>query len=194
MKQKFFITTIIFIILINIYLPIFSYANTVQGLSITYEEPIIHSEAGLLIEVNSGNILYSKNSNKKMYPASTTKIMTAILALENCNLNEIATVSKNAINLVPSGYTTAQLVAGEKMSIQDLLYGLMLNSANEAANVIAEHVSGSVEEFSKLMNSKAEELGCTNTHFVNANGMHNENHYTTAEDLAKITAYCMKNK
>ena len=120
--------------------------------------------------------------------------MTAILALENCKLDEIATVSKNAVDLVPSGYTNAKLVPGEKMSIKDLLYGLMLNSANEAANVLGEHISGSIEEFAKLMNKKADEIGCTNTHFVNTNGMHNENHYTTAADLAKIAVYCMKNE
>lgn len=161
---------------------------------ILYKEPTINSEAGLLIEVDSGNILFDKNSTKQMNPASTTKMMTAILALENCDLDEKATVSKNAIALVPSGYTTAKLVAGEKMSIENLLYGLMLNSANEAANVIAEHISGSIEEFSKLMNEKAKEIGCTNTNFVNANGMHNENHYSTAEDLAKIAIYGMKNE
>lgn len=205
MKSKIFIMNVIFIILVNIYLPMFSDAAEKQELvpneptetisySEIYKEPNINSEAGLLIEIKSGNILFSKNANAKMYPASTTKMMTAILTLENCELNEKATVSKNAINLVPSGYTNAKLVAGEEMTIEDLLYGLMLNSANEAANVLAEHISGSIEAFAELMNAKAKELGCTNTHFVNANGMHNENHYTTAEDLAKIGIYCMKNE
>ena len=129
-----------------------------------------------------------------MYPASTTKIMTAILSIENCNLDDITTVSENAVKSVPSGYTNAKLVIGEKISIRDLLYGLMLNSANEAANVLAEHISGSVEEFAKLMTKKAKKLGCTSTNFVNANGMHNDNHYTTAEDLTKIAIYCMKNE
>jgi D-alanyl-D-alanine carboxypeptidase (penicillin-binding protein 5/6) len=128
-----------------------------------------------------------------MYPASTTKIMTAILAIENCKLTEKATVSQNAVDLVPSGYTNAKLVPGEKLTIKDLLYALMLNSANEAANVLAEHVSGSIEDFAVLMNKKAKELGCKNTNFLNANGMHNENHYTTAEDLAIIANYCMEN-
>ena len=129
-----------------------------------------------------------------MYPASTTKIMTAILALEKCQLYDETTVSQKAVSSVPSGYTNARLVPGEKMTIENLLYGLMLNSANEAANVIAEHISGSIEEFAILMNQKAEELGCKNTHFLNANGMHNENHYTTAEDLAIIAKYCMENE
>jgi D-alanyl-D-alanine carboxypeptidase len=164
-----------------------------KALAVDLEPFEINSESAILIEPESGNVLYSKNSTEKMYPASTTKIMTAILAIENCNLDEIATVSENAIKLVPSGYTNAKLVSGEKMSIEDLLYGLMLNSANEAANVIAEHVSGSIENFAKLMNQKAEELGCKNTHFVNANGMHDDNHYTTAEDLSIIATYCMEN-
>lgn len=146
------------------------------------------------MKVTLGNVLYSKNSTKKMYPASTTKIMTAILTIENCDLTEMATVSKNAVYSVPSGYTTAKLVVGEKMSVEDLLYGLMLNSANEASNVLAEHISGSVEKFAVLMNEKAKELGCKNTNFLNANGMHHENHYTTAEDLAIIAKYCMQNE
>jgi D-alanyl-D-alanine carboxypeptidase len=129
-----------------------------------------------------------------MYPASTTKIMTAILAIENCDLTEKATVSQNAVSLVPSGYTNAKLVPGEKLSVEDLLYALMLNSANEAANVLAEHVSGSIDKFVVLMNEKAKELGCKSTNFLNANGMHNENHYTTAEDLAIIANYCMENE
>lgn len=146
------------------------------------------------MKVKHGNVLYSKNSSKIMYPASTTKIMTAILAIENCDLTEKATVSQNAVSLVPSGYTNAKLVPGEKLSVEDLLYALMLNSANEAANVLAEHVSGSIDKFVVLMNEKAKELGCKSTNFLNANGMHNENHYTTAEDLAIIANYCMENE
>ena len=196
MKKRILILNIFLIILFNLFLPYFSIATETGMVEnvLTASEPTINSQAGILIELNSGNVLFSKNASEKMYPASTTKIMTAILALEKCDLSEKATVSKNAIKLVPSGYTNAKLVAGEEMSIEDLLYGLMLNSANEAANVIAEHISGSIEEFSKLMTEKAKELGCTNTNFVNANGMHDENHYTTAEDLAKIAIYCMKNE
>lgn len=200
MKPKVFISNIILIIILNFCLPNFVYSADVQSeteqptSNFVVEQPKINSEAGFLMEVNSGNILYSKNSDEKLYPASTTKIMTAILTLENCKLDDVATVSQNAVALVPSGYTNAKLVPGEEMSIEDLLYGLMLNSANEAANVLGEHISGTIDEFAKLMNSKAEELGCKNTHFVNTNGMHDENHYTTAEDLAKIAVYCMKNE
>ena len=203
MKSKIFCFNIILILVLNMFFPIFVYGKEINNNStdivpnedfVEYEEPQINSEAGFLMEVETGNVLYTKNSSKKLYPASTTKIMTAILTLENCELDEMATVSKNALDLVPSGYTNAKLVAGEEMSIKDLLYGLMLNSANEAANVLGEHISGSIDEFAKLMNKKAEELGMINTHFVNTNGMHNENHYTTAEDLAKLAIYCMKNE
>lgn len=148
----------------------------------------------ILIEENSGIVLYEKNSKEKMYPASTTKILTAILVLENCELSDIVTVSSSALEGIPYGYVTAGLYSGEQLTVEDLLYALLLKSANEVAVIFAEHVSGSVEEFSKLMNNKAKEIGCTNTHFVNPNGIHNENHYTTPYDLALIAQYCMKNE
>ena len=156
-------------------------------------EPNLKSEAAILFEVSTGNILYSKNATQKLYPASTTKILTAIIAIESCELDDVATVSKNAIALVPSGYSNGGLVPGEELTIKDLLYALMLNSANEAANVLAEHISGTIDKFSILMNQKADEIGCTNSNFLNTNGMHNDNHYTTALDLAIIANYCMKN-
>ena len=146
------------------------------------------------MEASTGKVVYEKNGYEKKYPASTTKIMTAILAIEHCNLNETATASEFAINSVPSGYSTANIQIGETLSVKDLLYALMLQSANESAVILAEHVSGSQEAFANLMNEKAKELGCKNTHFINPNGIHNENHYTTAYDLALITQYAMKNQ
>lgn len=157
-------------------------------------EKNLSSEAVLLMEASTGKVVYEKNGYEKKYPASTTKIMTAILAIEHCNLNETATASEFAINSVPSGYSTANIQIGETLSVKDLLYALMLQSANESAVILAEHVSGSQEAFANLMNEKAKELGCKNTHFVNPNGIHNENHYTTAYDLALITQYAMKNQ
>lgn len=153
----------------------------------------INSEAGLLVETSTGKILYEKNAYKKMYPASTTKILTAILVLEKCNLDDIATVSENALSHIPSGYVTCNLQIGEEISIKDLLYALMVPSANDAAFVLAEYVGGSVEEFANMMNEKAKEIGCTGTHFVNPNGIHDENHYTTAYDLYLMGDYAMKN-
>ena len=158
------------------------------------KEPNIDSGAALLVETNTGRILYEKNAYKRMYPASTTKILTAILVLENCNLNDIATVSINALESIPTGYVTAPLQPGEEMSIKDLLYALMVKSANDAAVVLAEHVSGSIEQFSNLMNNKAKELGCKDTHFVNPNGIHDNEHYTTAYDLYLMANYGMKNE
>lgn len=157
-------------------------------------EKNLSSEAVLLMEASTGKVVYEKNGYEKKYPASTTKIMTAILAIEHCNLNETATASEFAINSVPSGYSTANIQIGETLSVKDLLYALMLQSANESAVILAEHVSGSQEAFANLMNEKAKELGCKNTHFINPNGIHNENHYTTAYDLALITQYAMKNQ
>lgn len=154
--------------------------------------PDTYSSACLLMEESTGKILYSKNANSIMYPASTTKIMTAILTLENCKLSDTAVVSHNAVFSIPSGYSTASLVEGEVLTIEQLLNVLLIPSANDAAVVLAEHIAGSVESFSDMMNAKAVELGCLNTHFVNPNGIHNENHYSTAYDLALIGKYAMQ--
>ena len=173
----------------------FSYTLAVTLAEKTNElEKNLSSEAVLLMEASTGKVVYEKNGYEKKYPASTTKIMTAILAIEHRNLNETATASEFAINSVPSGYSTANIQIGETLSVKDLLYALMLQSANESAVILAEHVSGSQEAFANLMNEKAKELGCKNTHFINPNGIHNENHYTTAYDLALITQYAMKNQ
>lgn len=154
----------------------------------------VNAKAALMIEKNTGKIIYEDSAKEKKYPASVTKILTAILVLENCELDDVATVSEKSISNIPSGYVIAPLFAGEKMSIEDLLYALMLKSANDAAYVLAEHVGGSVEGFSDMMNKKAKELGCENTHFVNPNGIHNEEHYTTAYDLYLISKYAMQNE
>ena len=152
----------------------------------------VYAPAAILMESTTGKILYSKNANQKMYPASTTKIMTAILTLENCNLSDIVTVSHNAIFSVPVGYSNANLQEGEELTVEQLLNVLLIPSANDAAFALAEHIAGSVDAFSDMMNKKAEEIGCKNTHFVNPNGIHNENHYSTAYDLALIGNYAMK--
>lgn len=155
----------------------------------------IFSDAAILIDSNSGKTLYEKNSTKKVFPASTTKILTAILAIENIeNLQETTTVNYSAISVIPSGYSSAYLSEGEVISLEYVLQAFLIHSANEAGNVLAEYVSGSIEKFVELMNQKLEEIGCKNTHFVNTNGIHDENHYTTAEDMAIIARYCMKNQ
>lgn len=154
----------------------------------------ITAGAALLMDSSTNKILYSKNPDEKMYPASTTKILTSILAIEHCNLNDIVSVPYEAISIVPSGYSIASLQAGEQLTVEQLLQLSLVQSANDAANVLAFHISGSIDGFAMLMNSKIEELGLTNTHFTNPSGKHDENHYTTAHDLALIMQYCMKNE
>lgn len=167
--------------------------NTLFSINTFATEPNINAGAALSVELSTGKIIYEKNAHKKMYPASTTKVMTALLVLENCELADIATVSYSALSAVPSGYAVANLQVGEKITIEDLLYALLVKSANEAANVLAEHVAGSVESFSAMMNTRAEELGCETTHFVNPNGVHSDDHYSSAYDLYLITNEAMKN-
>ena len=154
----------------------------------------LNSAGAVLIETNTGKVLYDKNMNQRLYPASLTKILTTILAIENCDLSEQVTASGYAIDSIPSGYTTAGILEGESFTLEEVLQVTMLRSANEAATMVAEHVSGSVEEFAKLMNKKAKEIGCLDSNFVNANGMHDENHYSTPYDMAIIQQYCMKNQ
>ena len=154
--------------------------------------PSTYSPSTLLMDLDSGKILYSKNANTRMYPASTTKIMTAILTIENCQLTDTAIASHNAIYSVPSGYSHANIQEGEELTIEQLLNVLLIPSANDAAFVLAEHIAGSVEAFADMMNAKAVEIGCKDTHFVNPNGVHDENHYSTAYDLALIGKYAMQ--
>jgi D-alanyl-D-alanine carboxypeptidase (penicillin-binding protein 5/6) len=147
--------------------------------------------AGVVIDQDSGRVLYDKNGDKVLPMASTTKIITAIVAIEKGNLSDVVVVSKTASSI---GGSTVGLKAGEKITMEELLYGLMLRSGNDSAIAIAEHIGGSLEKFSKLMNDKALELGAYNTSFVTPHGLDRENHYTTARELAKITAYTMKNE
>lgn len=180
-----------------IYLFIFLSLNIILIPKVNADEeniPNIASPSALLMDLNSGKILYEKNIDQKMYPASLTKVITAIITLEHCDLNDVATVSYDAVMTISSGYVTANLQVGEELTIEQLLYVLMVGSSNDAAIVLAEHISGSVDEFSKLMNEKAKEIGCTSTHFVNPNGAHDENHYSTARDLALISKYAMQNE
>lgn len=156
--------------------------------------PNIGCKAAYIADPITGKIFYEKNAHEKMYPASTTKILTALVVLEKCELTEKAVVSRNALKLVPSGYSNAKLQAGEELDIKTLLYALLIPSANEAANVLAEHVSGSIEAFAELCNNRAKELGCETLHFVNPNGLHDKNHYCSAYDLYLIAKECQKHE
>lgn len=156
--------------------------------------PALSARAAMLVDLQSGRALVSHNADEKVYPASLTKIMTCLLALENSNLDDIVTVSETALMDIDPDGTTADLQVGEQISMNDLLHLITVYSANEACNVIAEHVSGSVSAFLALMNARARELGCTNTNFTNTHGLHDEAHYTTVRDLYRITAAALEHE
>ena len=210
MNRKILISIIMVLMLVS---PISVYAdNNITGdvtsdykpeITLKYERdeqkvldnvPRIGCKAAYVAEPTTGKIIYEKNAHEKMYPASTTKILTALVVMEKCGLTDTAVVSQNALDLVPEGYSNAQLKSGEELSISDLLYALLIPSANEAANVLAEHVSGSVEAFAELCNNRAKELGCETLHFVNPNGLHSEDHYCSAYDLYLIAKECKKHE
>lgn len=185
MKKLFVTLFLTFLILFP-----FSYVLSADIIS---DIPSTSAEAFILLDNRTNKILYSKEENKKMYPASTTKILTAIIVLENCNLNDVVTASYDAIMSIPNGYSIANIQIGEQLTVEQLLELLLIHSANDAANVLAEFVGGSIDSFVSMMNTKMNELGLTDSHFTNVYGMHDENHYTTAHDLAFIMKYCLKN-
>lgn len=150
----------------------------------------ISATSAIAIDSDSLRILYEKNAFSKKPMASTTKVMTIIVAIENNSLDDIVTISQKAASTSGS---SAQLKAGKKIKLEELLYGLMLKSGNDAAVAIAEHTAGSVEEFAKLMNNKAVEIGALNTNFVTPHGLDENNHYSTAYDMAIIASYALKN-
>ncbi|WP_223595438.1 D-alanyl-D-alanine carboxypeptidase family protein [Neobacillus bataviensis] len=175
------------------YFIIFLVALSWQMKAFAAEEPSLElkSEAACLLDSETGAVLYAKNADQKMYPASITKIATAIYAIEKGDLNSIATVSANAVR---QDGTRVYLVAGEQVPLKKLIQGMLINSGNDAAVAIAEHLDGSVEHFAKNMNQYIySTIGVKNTHFTNPNGLFDENHYTTAMDMAIITNYAMKN-
>ena len=155
--------------------------------------PALDATAALLVSPESDMVLYEKNADEKRYPASTTKIMTALLTLENVSdLSAVVTAEASDFENVTADSSNAGIKLGEQVTVKDLLYALMLPSANEAAYMLARHVSGSWEQFVDMMNERAAELGCTGTHFCNPCGLHEDDHYTTAHDLYRIAKQAMK--
>ena len=142
--------------------------------------------AALLFNIDTKEVLYAKNIYERLYPASTTKLMTALVALKNGDLDAQTSVSQEAITFSESGVSTAKLKEGDVLTLRQLLYALLTVSANDAANVIAEQIAGNQEQFVAMMNAEAKSLGATGTNFVNASGLHDKNHYTTAYDLYLI--------
>ena len=159
--------------------------------------PEISAKHAVLMDANYDEVLYERSAHEKAYPASITKVMTALLVCEaidngQLTLEQTVTVSETAMSNLHANGSTANIKAGEIMCVKDLLYCLLLPSANEASNILAEAVSGSVEEFVTLMNKRVQELGCTGTHFANAHGLHDDNHYTSAYDIAVFTKEALK--
>ena len=156
------------------------------------EAPVVESPSAILMEMNTGAVLYQKNSDEKNYPASITKILTTLIALENSDLNEVVTFSDAAIdNTEGSGIARDY---GEQMTMEQCLYAVMLASANECAYAVAEHVGGTIENFVNMMNERAAQLGCTTTHFSNPHGLFSEDHYTSARDMALIAKAAYENE
>ena len=149
--------------------------------------PIISAEGAIVMEAETGAILYAKNINEQLYPASITKLLTAIIAMDECEPDELVTFSKAAVESIDwRNDANLGIAPGNSITMEQCLYGLLTGSANEVAYAIAEHVSGDIESFAKKMNEKAKELGCTHSNFVTPNGIHDENHYTSAYDMALI--------
>ncbi|MEG1847437.1 MAG: D-alanyl-D-alanine carboxypeptidase family protein [Lachnospiraceae bacterium] len=156
--------------------------------------PAIGAESAIVMDANSGAILYAKNIHEQLYPASTTKILTCLLATEHAEMDEIVEYSKDAVFGIERDSSNMGMDVGEKITMEQSLYGILVGSANEAACAVAEHISGSVADFATLMNEKAASLGCKDSHFMNPNGLYNENHYTSAYDLATIASAFFQNE
>ena len=165
-----------------------------RSVNASVKAPSVSAEGAVLVDGSSRRVLYEKNSDKRLYPASTTKIMTALVTLETLDELGLGPDSKVIVPVEAAGVegSSLYLKAGEKLSLEELLYGLMLQSGNDSAEAIAVCVGGTRETFVEKMNLKAEQLGCSGTHFVNPSGLFDENHYTTAGDLAIIAAEAMK--
>ena len=156
-------------------------ANVTKNTSVNMAD----ATAAALFDVNNANIIYAKNIHERLAPASLTKVLTAVIALEHGNLDDIITVTKG-VKITESGATLCGLKEGDTLTLNQALHALLIHSANDAANAIAIHLGGSLEGFATLMNEKAKELGATNSHFVNPHGLSDDNHYTTAYDLYLI--------
>lgn len=166
-------------------------SKSIETASVVENEPNINARIAVAYDRKSGKVIYGKNENKRTAMASTTKIMTAIVLIENADLNQTITVSAKAAG---TGGSRLGLKHNDKITMKDLLYGLMLKSGNDAAVAIAENVGGSIEKFADLMNEEAKKIGLDNTHYVTPHGLDNPEHYTTAYELAKLADYALKNE
>ena len=156
-------------------------------------EIAIQAEGGILMDADSGCVIFGQNIHQQFFPASITKILTALIIVERCDLDDTITFSHNAVYNVERGSTSAGYDTGDQITVREALYAMLLKSANEVANALAEHCAGSIEAFAELMNEKAAELGCTDSHFANPSGLNNPEHYTTAYDFALISKAAFEN-
>ncbi|MBQ7065219.1 MAG: D-alanyl-D-alanine carboxypeptidase [Lachnospiraceae bacterium] len=156
--------------------------------------PVTSAEAAILMEANTGTILYGKNIHQKSYPASTTKILTTLIAAETADMNDVVSFSNEAVFSIERSSSNMGMDVGETLTMEQCLYGILVYSANETANAVAEHIGGTIDDFIVMMNQKAAEIGCTESHFMNPHGLHDENHYTTPYDFALIAKEFFNNE
>ncbi len=192
-SKRLFTLLLTISILANQFLSGAAYASATENTTKNWPSaPSVNAESAILMDLSSGAVLYEKNSHKPQYPASITKIMTTLLAIENCSMGEIVTFSHDAVFGIETGSSHIGIDEGEQLTIEQSLYAIMLASANEVSWGVGEHVAGSISAFADMMNARAKELGCLNTNFVNANGLHHDDHYTTAYDMALIARAAMQ--
>ncbi len=189
-KRILFLAAII-LTAVSLCVPLFLPSAAHEGGTLSVNTPSVSADSAILIEASTGEIVWSKNADAKRSMASTTKIMTALVAIENCDISKTVAISPDAVGIEGS---SVYLYEGERLRMEDLLYAMLLESANDAAAAIAIEVGGSIEDFAKLMNAKAAELGLESTHFTNPHGLDDSEHYTTAEELAIIASAAMKNE
>lgn len=173
-------------------LMIFLFLIVISFTTVNAQTPEVTATSAIVINCIDGKILYSKNIDEKLYPASLTNLLTAIIVVENCNMQDEVVVSKNAIKNVEFGYLTANIKEGEKLTVEQLLNLLLISSYCDASNALVEHIAGSTEEFAVMMNNKAREIGCKNSNFVNSTGEHTKEQYSAAYDMALIAKYAMQ--
>lgn len=202
MKHKFFTALMILVMSLSFCCTAFAQATDTSASEESSstssaentEELTLSAASAILMDAKTGEILYEKNAYEKQYPASITKLMTILLALEKGELTDTITFSHEAVYSIEQGSAHIAIQEGETLTLEQVLYGIILRSANECANAAGEYVDGSLEAFAEHMTERAKELGCQNTNFVNANGLFDENHYTTAYDMALIAQELLKNE
>ena len=168
--------------------------QTVYAAFTDMHKPAISAEGAILMDAGTNTVLYSKNIHEHLYPASTTKLLTALVAFENSDLSDMVEFSNEAVSGIEPKSSNMGMDAGQSITMEQCLYGILVYSANEVCNAVAEHVAGSVPKFVDMMNAKAKELGCMDSHFVTANGLHDDDHYTSPYDLAVIAKAFFSNE